>query len=75
MPSPNDSKWFVKYEEPRSQTKLLVSMPIEMARDVRLLASYKGITSAELVRRAVTEKIAAQIQAEPLSARSFKGRP
>lgn len=73
MPHPDGSGWMLNYIDPRNDTRMLVSLPSAMLRDLHLLAKAKDISTAELVRRAVTREIAAQIKARPEIAASFKG--
>ena len=73
MPHPDGSGWLLNYIDPRNDTRMLVSLPSAMLRDLHLLAKAKDISTAELVRRAVTREIAAQIKARPEIAASFKG--
>lgn len=68
------SGWLLKYADPRNDTRLLMSLPSEMLRDLRLLAKSQDIPVAELVRRAVTREIAAEIRSRPEIAPSFKGK-
>ena len=73
MPHPDGSGWLLNYADPRNDTRMLVSLPSAMLRDLHLLAKAKDISTAELVRRAVTREIAAQIKERPEIAASFKG--
>lgn len=73
MPHPDGSGWMLNYSGPRSDTRMLVSLPSAMLRDLHLLAKAKDISTAELVRRAVTREIAAEIRERPEIAPSFKG--
>lgn len=73
MPHPDGSRWLLKYTDPRNDTRMLISLPSAMLRDLHLLAKAKGISTAEFVRRAVTRDIAHEIQARPEIARSFRG--
>lgn len=73
MPHPDGSGWMLNYIDPRNDTRMLVSLPSLMLRDLHLLAEAKGISTAELVRRAVTREIAAEIRERPEIAASFKG--
>lgn len=73
MPHPDGSGWMLNYIDPRNDTRMLVSLPSAMLRDLHLLAKAKDISTAELVRRAVTREIAAEIRERPEIAPSFKG--
>lgn len=73
MPHPDDSGWLLKYTDPRSDTRMLMSLPSAMLRDLRILAKSQGISTAELMRRAATRELASQISARPEIAASFKG--
>ena len=73
MSHPDGSGWMLNYTDPRTDTRLLVSLPSAMLRDLHLLAKAKDISTAELVRRAVTREIAAEIRACPEIAFSFRG--
>jgi hypothetical protein len=52
---------------------MLMSLPSAMLRDLHLLAKSQDISTAELMRRAATREIAAQIKERPEIAASFKG--
>lgn len=73
MPHPDGSGWLLNYIDPRNDTRMLVSLPSAMLRDLHLLAKSQDISTAELVRRAVTREIAAEVRARPEIAPSFKG--
>lgn len=73
MPHPDGSGWLLNYTDPRNDTRLLMSLPSSMLRDLRLLAKRRGISLAELMRRAATRELAAQIRAQPEIAASFTG--
>ena len=73
MSHPNGSGWLLNYADPRTDTRMLVSLPSAMLRDLHLLAKAKDISTAELVRRAVTRELAAEIRARPELAPSFSG--
>ncbi len=57
MPYPDDSGWAVKYADPRSSVRMLVSLPYEMLRDVQALAKARGLSASELVRRCITREL------------------
>lgn len=67
------SDWSLVYTDPKSDTRMLISLPSTMLRDLQLLAKARDISMAELVRQAVTEEIAEAIRARPEIAPSFKG--
>lgn len=73
MPHPDGSSWLLNYTDPRNDTRLLMSLPSSMLRDLRILAKSQGISIAELMRRAATREVAAQIRAQPELAASFTG--
>lgn len=73
MPIPDGSSWLLEYPDPKNDTRMLVSLPSAMLRDLHLMAKASGISTAELVRRAVTAELASQIRARPEIAASFKG--
>lgn len=73
MPHPDGSGWLLNYADPRNDTRVLVSMPSAMLRDLRLLAKSQGISISELIRRAATREVAVQIKERPEIAASFKG--
>lgn len=74
MPFPNSKGWMLSYEDPRSDTRMLVSLPKPMLRDLQLLAKAREISMAELVRVSVTREIAHAVQARPEIAPSFRGK-
>ena len=73
MPHSDGSGWLLNYADPRNDTRLLMSLPSAMLCDLRLLAKSQDISVAELMRRAATREIAAQIKERPEIAPSFKG--
>lgn len=73
MPHPDGSGWLLNYADPRNNTRMLMSLPSAMLRDLHLLAKAREISLAELMRRAATREIAAQIKERPEIAASFKG--
>ena len=73
MPHPDGSGWMLNYADPRNDTRMLMSLPSAMLRDLRLPAKAREISLAELMRRAVTRELAAEIRARPEIAASFKG--
>ena len=73
MPHLDSSGWMLNYIDPRSDTRMLVSLPSAILRDLHLLAKAKDISTSELVRRAVTREIASEIGEHPEIAPSFKG--
>ena len=73
MPHPDGSGWLLNYADPRNDTRMLMSLPSAMLRDLRLLAKAREISLAELMRRAATRELAAEIAERPEIAASFKG--
>lgn len=73
MPHPDGSGWMLNYIDPRNDTRMLVSLPSAMLRDLHLLAKAREISLAELMRRIATREIAAEIKERPEIAASFKG--
>ena len=73
MPHPDGSSWLLNYADPRNNTRMLMSLPSAMLCDLHLLAKAREISLAELMRRAATREIAAQIKERPEIAPSFKG--
>lgn len=73
MPLPDGSGWLLNYADPRNNTRMLMSLPSAMLRDLHLLAKARDISLAELMRRAATRELAAEIEARPEIAASFKG--
>ena len=67
------SGWLLNYADPRNNARLLICLPSAMLRDLHLLAKSQDISTAELMRRAATREIAAQIKERPEIAPSFKG--
>ena len=61
------------YADPRSEARVLVSMPRAMLRDAHMLARLNDVTFAEQMRRMVTDAVAQLVTARPEVARSFKG--
>lgn len=58
MPRIDSSAWSVKYDDPRSGTRFLLSLPEAMLMDLHVLAHSQGISVAEVLRRAVTRALA-----------------
>lgn len=73
MSHPDGSGWLLNYADPRNNTRMLMSLPSAMLRDLHLLAKSQDISTAELMRRAATREIAAQIKARPEIAALFEG--
>jgi len=73
MPPTKPDAWLLSYSDSRSSTRLLVSLPVDMLRDLHLIAKARAISASELVRRVVTEHIADEIRARPEIAASFRG--
>lgn len=73
MPHPDGSGWLLTYADPRNDTRMLMSLPSAMLRDLHLLAKAREISLAELMRRAATREIADLIKERPEIAASFKG--
>lgn len=73
MPHPDGSGWLLTYADPRNDTRMLMSLPSAMLRDLHLLAKSQDISLAELMRRAATREIATHIRERPEIAASFKG--
>lgn len=75
MPKPDQTKWSVKYEDPRSDVRFLFSLPKPMHRDIRLLAKARGMTTAEMIRQLISREVAAFQAERPETAPSFRGKP
>lgn len=73
MPRSDGSGWLLEYPDSRNDSRVLVSLPSAMLRDLRLLAKSQNISVAELIRRAATREVAAHIKERPEIAPSFKG--
>lgn len=57
MPHPNDSAWALRYDDPRSSERVLLSLPNDMLADIKLAAEMEEISISEFLRRAATEKL------------------
>ena len=75
MPAPDQSRWSVKYEDPRSDVRFLFSLPSPMLRDIRLLAKARGLTTSEMMRQLVAREVEAFLLERPETAASFRGKP
>ncbi len=75
MPKPDQTKWSVKYEDPRSDVRFLFSLPTPMLRDIRLLSKARGLTTSEMMRQLVAREVAAFQAERPETAPSFRGKP
>lgn len=75
MPSPNQTKWDAKYTDPRCDKRLLIPVPSDMHRDLRIMAMAAGITLSELVRRLITAQLAEILTENPQWSKSFRGSP
>lgn len=73
MPTPDGSGWLLSYEDPRNDTRMLISLPTAMLRDAQTLARARGISAAELVRQGLTREIAQHLRAAPEAAQAFVG--
>ena len=74
MPAPDTTNWAMVYEDPRSDTRFLFSIPTPMLRDIRVLAKSRGIGVSQMLRIMVTEEVADFVRDNPDLAVSFKGR-
>lgn len=73
MPRPNDSAWTLKYADPKSDRRILMSLPSEMLRDLRVLAKSRSVSISEQLRQLITAEVARVIQANPAHSKSFRG--
>lgn len=73
MAFPMGGTWHLDYASMTADARLLVTMPSELRRDLRVLARARGLTLAETVRVAVTREIADVVHADPRQAKSFTG--
>lgn len=74
MTTPDSSNWSLVYDDPRSQTRFLFSLPPPMLRDLRVLAKSRDIAVSELLRRLITREVADFLRERPEVQASFKGR-
>lgn len=58
MSFPDGSRWALQYLDPKSDTRMLISLPSAMLEDIARVAESEGISMAELTRRALTERLA-----------------
>lgn len=73
MPKPDQSKWSVKYEDPRSDVRFLFSLPKPMLRDIRLLSKARGLTTSEMMRQLVSREVEVFLLERPDAAASIRG--
>jgi hypothetical protein len=57
MPRPKPEGWKLRYVDPRSPKRLLISLPEGMFSDAHAVAKELGISTAELFRVAVTREM------------------
>ena len=65
MPRQSGDGWFLKYESAKASTRLLLSLPQPMQDDAHAVAKAKGISVAEVVRRALTRHMRDFARAHP----------
>ena len=65
MPHQAGSGWFLRYASPKASTRLLLSLPKDMLADAHAVAAAQGISTAELVRRAMTMHMREVVRAHP----------
>lgn len=58
-------EWFLKYESSKVSARMLLSLPEQMLEDVHAVAKAHGISTAELVRRALTSHMAEMVKSNP----------
>lgn len=74
MPYPDDSGWALRYVDPHSDTRLLVSMPKDMLFDASMLAKRRDCSIAELIRRALTRELREAALHDSLLNKQLRGR-
>jgi hypothetical protein len=74
MAAPDSTNWSLTYDDPRSHTRFLFSIPPPMLRDLRVLAKSRGIAVSELLRQLITREVADFLRERPDVQASFKGK-
>lgn len=74
MAIPDTSHWALGYDDPRSCTRFLFSIPPPMLRDLRMLAKSRDVTVSELLRQMITREVADFLEQRPDLQPSFKGQ-
>lgn len=67
------SRWPLDYAL-KADGRTLISLPGELKRDIKMLASIRGISVSEQIRTSVMDDIARYISAHPEHALSFRGK-
>lgn len=65
MPARVDKKWFVKYKPKAEGTRFILSLPVEMLDDAKVVAKLHSMSVGELVRRGLTKYMAEQYRQKP----------
>ena len=74
MAAPDSTNWSLTYDDPRSHTRFLFSIPPPMLRDLRVLAKSRDTAVSELLRQLITREVADFLRERPDLQASFKGR-
>jgi len=70
----NPSSWSLVYDvHSQATTRILVSLPLGLMKDARVLAQQQNISVSEAIRRTLTEKIASIIRENPDMVSMFEG--
>lgn len=65
MPRQSGSGWFMQYESSKVETRLLISLPRPMADDLHAIAAAQKLSSAEVIRRALTRHMRDFVREHP----------
>lgn len=74
MAIPDTTHWSLDYDDPRSCTRFLFSIPPPMLRDLRVLAKSRDVAVSELLRQMITREVADFLVKRPDLQPSFKGQ-
>lgn len=64
----------LSYKDQKNGVRLLVNMPEQMHRDLRVVAGAHDCSVSELIRRSIGLHLAALLRAHPEWAKSFQGQ-
>lgn len=65
-------RWPVSYGEFSNGTRVLINLPTDMYRDVRVLSGAFGCSRSEFMRRAITAHVALTLEQHPEWAKSIR---
>lgn len=74
MPRPDGSNWSLEYEDERSNTRVLISLPMAMLKDAQAAAKLEQVSTSEFIRRALSERVKSKADAHPYFKAKLRGK-